>query len=81
MKIAFVFTDLHGIGGAGKFFRDAANGLCERGHNITVIAQKINQDVYNFNDKIHLIEVGGPVQANPFYWLRFNKVKKKYLRF
>ena len=49
MKIAFVFTDLHKIGGASKFFRDTANGLCERGHNIIVIAQKINQDVFKFN--------------------------------
>ncbi|KKN05412.1 hypothetical protein LCGC14_1087660 [marine sediment metagenome] len=80
MKIAFVFTDLHRIGGASKFFRDAANGLCERGHDIVVIAQKINQEIFKFNDKICLIEVSGFVQANPLYWLCFNKIKKKYLK-
>ncbi|KKL06338.1 hypothetical protein LCGC14_2597020, partial [marine sediment metagenome] len=61
MKICFVTTHLIKIGGAHKFLRDYANYLSDRGHHITIIAQKIDQKIYKFLDKIVLYEVGGPL--------------------
>lgn len=80
MKICFVTTHLIKIGGAHKFLRDYANYLSDRGHHITIIAQKIDQKIYKFLDKIVLYEVGGPLPSNPFYWLNFPNIKKRYLK-
>ncbi len=80
MKIAFVTSHLTVFTGAGKFLMDYANAFSERGHEITVVAQKINQDNFKFNKKITLIETGGPLPSNPYHWLRFKKIKKRYLK-
>lgn len=79
MKITFVTTHLTVFGGGGKFLMDYANKLSEKGHYITIIAQKIDRSNYKFNETVALIEIGAPLPSNPFYWLRFNKIKKKYL--
>ena len=79
MKITFVTSFLTVFGGAGKFLRDYANKFCEKGHDITVVAQKIDQKSYRFDNRISLIEVGGHLQTHPFHWIRFNKIKKKYV--
>ncbi len=80
MRIAFVTTHLTTIGGAGKFLMNYANKLSERGHNITIVAQIINRNNYEFYNKISLIEIGGPLPSNPIYWLSFNIIKKKYIK-
>ena len=80
MKIAFVTSHMTVYTGAGKFLMDYANVFSEKGHEITVVAQKINQDNFKFNEKITLIEVSGPLPSNPFHWLRFKKIKKRYLK-
>ncbi|MFX1392260.1 MAG: glycosyltransferase family 4 protein [Promethearchaeota archaeon] len=78
MKITFVTSHLTVFTGAGKFIMDYANRFCERGHEMTVVAQKINQDNFKFNEKIELIEVGGPLPSNLFHWLRFKKIIRRY---
>ena len=80
MKIAFVTTHLTVFGGGGKFLRDYANKFSERGHKIIVVAQYINQLNFTFNDKVLLIQVGGPLPSNPLYWINFKKIKKNYLK-
>ena len=80
MNITFVTSFLTIYGGAGNFLRDYANQLCENGHDITIVAQKIDRNNYQFDERILLIEVGGYLQSNPFHWIRFNKIKKKYLK-
>ena len=79
MKIVFVISHLTVFVGAGKFLMDYANKFCEKGHSITIVTQKIDRDKYQFNNEILLIEVGGPLPSNPFYWLKFRKIKKKFL--
>lgn len=79
MKIAFVTTHMTLMGGGGKFLRDFANKLCEKGHNITIVAQKIDRNKYKFHHKVKLIEIGGPLPSNPIYWINFKRIKKKYL--
>ena len=79
MKIVFVTSFLTVFGGAGKFLRDYANKFCENGHDITIVAQKIDKKNYVFDDRISLIEVGGRIQTHPLHWIRFNKIKKRYL--
>lgn len=80
MKIAFVTSHLTVFGGGGKFVTDYANKFCERNHSVAVVAQKIDRKYYKFNDKISLIEIGGPLPSNPLHWLRFKKIKKSYLK-
>ncbi|MFW9896174.1 MAG: glycosyltransferase family 4 protein [Candidatus Thorarchaeota archaeon] len=80
MKITFVASHLTIYGGGGKFLLDYANILCENGHNITIIAQKINNEMYRFSKNISLIEVGGPLPSNPLFWFEFNKIKRRYLK-
>lgn len=80
MKIAFVTSHMTVYTGAGKFLVDYANAFNEKGHEITVIAQRINQDNFKFNKEITLIETGGSLPSNPFHWLRFKKIKKRYLK-
>jgi len=80
MKIIIVLSHLSIYGGGGKFIRDYANRLSEKGHDITIIAINIDKANYKFAEKVNLIELGGPVPKNPFFWLEFNKIKKKYLR-
>ncbi|MHA1491512.1 MAG: glycosyltransferase family 4 protein [Promethearchaeota archaeon] len=79
MKITIVHSYLMIFGGGGIFLRDYANKLCEKGHDITIIIQKINHSLYKFNDKIKIIEVGGSLPSKPMHWLRFHKLKKKYV--
>ncbi|MFX1392261.1 MAG: glycosyltransferase family 4 protein [Promethearchaeota archaeon] len=79
MNITVVTTHLTLMGGVGKFTLDYANELCVRGHNITIVAQKIDLDLFKFNKKIRLIEVGGPLPKSLFYWFKFNQIKKKYI--
>ncbi len=78
MKICFVTTHLTTIGGANKFLMDYANNLDSRGHIITIVAQRINQNIYNFNRDVSLIKINGPLPSNPLYWLKFNKIREKY---
>ena len=59
---------------------DFSNELIERGHQITVIAQKIDYEKYRFKDDISTFEVGGPLPSNPFHWLRFHNIKRRYLK-
>jgi glycosyltransferase involved in cell wall biosynthesis len=56
-----------------------ANKLCKSGHEITIVAQKINNQNYKFDTRIKLIEVGGFLPTNPLYWIFFECIKKKYL--
>ena len=76
MKIAFVTTHMTLFGGGGKFLRDFANKLCERGHQITIVAQVIDRNKYKFHDKVKLIQIGGPLPSNPLYWINFKRIKK-----
>ena len=80
MKIVFVTSHLTIYGGGGKFLVDYINRFCEKGHSITIIALKINSDMYKFKKEVSLIEVGGPLPSNPLFWLEFNKMKRKYLK-
>ena len=80
MKITFVTTYLTQFGGGGKIVMDFSNELIERGHQINVVAQKINHEKYRFKDEVSTFEVGGPLPSNPFHWLRFHNIKHKYLK-
>lgn len=80
MKIVFITTHLTIYGGGGKFLMDYANNFCEKGHDVTIIAQRINKNNYSLSNKIKLIEIGGPLPSNPLYWLEFSIIKRKYLR-
>lgn len=80
MKIVFVTTHLAVIGGHGNFILDYTNYLSKNGHEIIVVAQKIDTKLYKFNKKILLIEIGGPLPSSPIYWLLFSKIKNQYLK-
>ncbi len=80
MKIIIVISHLSIYGGGGKFIMDYANRFSEKGHDITIVAINIDKNNYKFDEKINLIELGGPLPANPLFWFEFNKIKKKYLR-
>jgi len=80
MNITFVASYLSVYGGGGKFLTDYANKLCEKGHNITVVSQKVDKKLYKFNNKIKLFEVGGPLPSHPPFWLKFDYIVKSYLR-
>jgi len=80
MKITFVTSHLTGIVGGSKFLMEFANSFCERGHDITVIAQKIYKNNYQFQNKISIIEVKGPLPSNPLHWLFFKILKRKFLK-
>ena len=79
MKIAFITTHLTIYGGGSKFLVDYSNELSKRGHEITIVAQKINYKHYKFNKNIRIIELGWWLPSNVLYWLNFNKIKKRYL--
>jgi glycosyltransferase involved in cell wall biosynthesis len=78
MKITFVTSHLTIFGGGGKFLMDYANALNKRGHEINIITQRINQEIYTFDQNINLIEIGHLLPSNPLFWLRFRSLKKKY---
>ncbi len=78
MKILFVVTHLTTFGGVGKVILDYANKFCEQGHQVGIIAQKIDIDNYRFLDNIVIIEIGGPLPKNPLHWIFLNKIRKKY---
>ncbi|MFX1276303.1 MAG: glycosyltransferase family 4 protein [Promethearchaeota archaeon] len=80
MNIVFVSSHLTVFVGYGKFLRDYANKFSELGHNITIVAQKINQNNYKFNKNIELIEIGGPILSSPLFWINFHNIKKKYVK-
>jgi len=79
MKIIFVTTYLDHFGGGGKFLMDYANKLCSNGHEISIVAQSINNLNYKFHKKISIINLGGPVPSNPLHWLKLKKIKTNYL--
>jgi len=79
MKIAFVTTHLTDFGGAKNVVLDYANALSEAGHDILIIAQKINRNNFQFKKRISLIEIGGKLPSSPFYWIRFKLIQKKYI--
>ena len=80
MKITFVTSHLTLFGGGGKVIMDFSNELVERGYEINVVAQKIDQEKYIFKKSVNLIEIGGPLPSNPIHWLKLKKIKKKYVR-
>ncbi len=80
MHISFVTPHLTVYGGGGIFIMNYANELSERGHKITVIAQKINQNDYQFDTNVSLIEVGGPLPTNPLHWIFLKFTKKKFFK-
>ncbi|MFW9873606.1 MAG: glycosyltransferase family 4 protein [Candidatus Thorarchaeota archaeon] len=80
MKLVFVTSHLTMYGGGGIVLRDYANIFCEKGHSITIIAQKVNNNMYRFKKEINIIEVGGPLPSNPLYWLEFYKIRGNYLK-
>ena len=80
MKITFVASYQTVYGGGGIFLTNYANKLCERGHEITVVSQKVDKNLYKFNDLINVLEVGGPLPSNPLFWLKFNHIVRQYHR-
>ena len=80
MNITFVTSHLTVLIGSGKSLLDYTDKFSKMGHRITVVAQKIDRDLYKFNDNISLIELGGFLPSNPLYWLRFYKTKKNYVK-
>ncbi|MFX0104822.1 MAG: glycosyltransferase family 4 protein [Candidatus Hodarchaeota archaeon] len=78
MKITFVTSHLTLFGGGGKVVMDFSNELIEKGYEINVVAQKIDQEKYLFKKGINLIEVGGPLPSNPIHWLKLKSLKKRY---
>ena len=79
MKITFVTTHLRIYGGGSKFLVDYANELIKRGHDITVVAQKINYKHFQFDKDIKIIEIGGLLPSSVLYWFNFIGIKKKYV--
>ena len=79
MKITFVTTHLTIYGGGSKFLVDYANKLIKRGHEITVVAQKINYKHFQFDKAIKIIEIGGLLPSSVLYWFNFIGIKKKYI--
>ena len=80
MNITFVASYLTVYGGGGIFLTNYANKLCEKGHAVAVVSQKVDKKLYKFNNKIKLFEVGGPLPSNPLFWLEFHYIVKSYLR-
>lgn len=60
MNIAFVITRLTFMGGAGKVVLDYANQFRKINHNVIIIAQKADKTIFKFDNKIKIIEIGGP---------------------
>jgi len=81
MKIGIVTTHLTNYLGATKFIIDYSNELIKRGHQITIIAQRVKNDFFKFNEKIRIIELGGPLPKSPLYWLQFFLISKKYTNY
>lgn len=79
MKIAFITSHLTLLNGGGLVVKDYANGFCEKGYDVSVIAQKINHNIYKFNKKISLIEIGSTIPLNPLYWIKFHWIKKTHV--
>ena len=77
MKIIIVISHLSIYGGGGKFIQDYANRFSEKGHDVTIIAINIDKNNYKFDEKVNLIELGGPLPKNPLFWIEFNRIKKK----
>ena len=71
MRIIFAVSHLTVFVGGGKFLTDYANTFAQRGHEITIITQKINRSLYRCSDAIHVIEVGGPLPSSFLYWCTF----------
>jgi len=69
MKITFVTTHLTIYGGGSKFLVDYANELIKRGHEITVVSQKINYKHFQFDKGIEIIEIGGPLPSSAYIGL------------
>ena len=80
MKITFVASYLTVYGGGGIFLTDYANKLCERGHQVTIVSQKVDKNLYKFNGSIDVLEIGGPLPSNPLFWLKFNSIVKQFIR-
>lgn len=80
MKLIFAIPHLMLLTGAGKVLMAYANKFAEIGHDVSIVTQKINRKNFKFNEKIVLFEVGGPLPSNPFYWINFINIKKKYLK-
>lgn len=79
MEIVFVISHMTKYVGAGKFLMDFANILSGRNNKITIIGQKFDKNRFKFRKEIKLIEAGGSLPSNPFFWLNFRRIKKLYL--
>ncbi|MHA1272441.1 MAG: glycosyltransferase family 4 protein [Promethearchaeota archaeon] len=80
MKITFVTSHLTLYGGGGIFVQNYANALAQKGHKINVVAQKVDRSKYYFRDEIKVFEIGGALPSNPFHWLEFHHIIKKYIK-
>lgn len=80
MKIVFYASHLTLLNGGGLFLRDYANALSEREHEVSVLAQRIDQNIYKFNNNISVFQIGCVIPSNPLYWINFNKIKIKNLK-
>ena len=79
MKITFAASHLTIFGGGGILLRDYANKLSENGHIITIIALKIDTNIYKFNKKITIIDLNTSIPSSPLFWFNFAKIMKEFL--
>lgn len=80
MRIAFLTSHMTFYGGGSIVVRNYANALAREGHKITIIAIKIDKTKYIFDNNIRLIELGGILPSNPFYWLfLLFGIKKRFI--
>lgn len=80
MKIVFYASHLTLLNGGGLFLRDYANTLSEREHEVSVVAQIIDQNIYKFKHNISIFQIGCEIPLNPLYWIKFSIIKKKNLK-
>lgn len=80
MKITFVTSHLTVYGGGGIVVQDYANKLSEWDHQVSIVAQKVNDKYYQFDSDVKIIEIGGPLPLNPFHWIKLFHIRNKYLK-
>lgn len=69
------------VSGVAIVIQNFANELVKNGFEICIIAQYIKNNIWQFDNRIQLIEVGGPLTKSPLHWMLLNSsIKKRYLK-
>jgi len=69
VNIAILHSHLTKLNGAGHMITQIANGLAMCGHQVSVIAAVINDDLYEFDARVSLHSVSSSIPESPLFWI------------